>query len=164
MKKKGFTLIELIVVIAIIGVLTGILVPSMMGYIKKAKIAAANSSASQVIKTANIMLSESGDDVGLGDGKYALNCTAEQASGGAFGDIEEEVEQYILEFDDSLTELPFALQIEEGFAVAAATKNGKYFGTYPAHLTHKNYNTELPDPSLGNALDLAYSVYQTKKS
>jgi len=35
--KKGFTLIELIVVIAIIGVLAGILVPSMMGYIRKAK-------------------------------------------------------------------------------------------------------------------------------
>ncbi len=164
MKKKGFTLIELIVVIAIIGVLTGILVPAMLGYIRKAKITAANSGASQVIKTANIMLSEQEEDFALEDGRYALNCTAEQASGGAFGDIEEEVEQYILEFDDSLTELPFALQIEEGFAVAAATKNGKYFGTYPAHLTHKNYNTELPDPSLGNALDLAYSVYQTKKS
>ena len=60
--------------------------------------------------------------------------------------------------------LLYALQIEEGLAVAAATKNGKYFGTYPAHLTHKNYKVDLPDPTLENALDLAYSVYQTKKS
>jgi prepilin-type N-terminal cleavage/methylation domain-containing protein len=45
MKKtstKGFTLIELIVVIAVIGVLAAILVPTIMNYVSKSKIATKN--------------------------------------------------------------------------------------------------------------------------
>lgn len=43
--NKGFTLVELVVVIAIIGVLAAILVPSMLTYVKKSRLKTANGNA-----------------------------------------------------------------------------------------------------------------------
>lgn len=58
-KVKGFTLIELIVVIAIIGVLASILIPTMMGYVKKSKRAADVSTARETyVKVIDLMTGE----------------------------------------------------------------------------------------------------------
>jgi prepilin-type N-terminal cleavage/methylation domain-containing protein len=52
---KGFTLVELIVVIAIIAVLAAILVPTMMGWVAQSKIKAANTNAKETFKAASIV-------------------------------------------------------------------------------------------------------------
>ena len=134
--KKGFTLIELIVVIAIIGVLAAILVPSMLGYVKKSKIQGANSTASTLAKAANSAVTDlDEEDIVIADGTcLGTNCSTVDATDSKVADS---ISTFFNDFKGSAD---MAVNFKDGVCIAAAVKSGNYFGTYPAVFTAKNWD------------------------
>lgn len=164
LKKRGFTLVELIIVMAIIGILAGIIIPVYGNYRTKAASAACNFSRSTEIRCMEGLLVLSGDrsEASVRDAFAEAGRNACPSGG-----------EYSLEFDDDgyhieCSEHPFdeALLNASKKAVEKLYGENKFTGGYSNidSTSDDDAGTRrlLIEAELGAKLDTAWKVVRSK--
>lgn len=157
--KKGFTLTEMIIVLAIIGILSAILVPSWMTYIHKSRLKSQNANAKVIFNAAQTIMVDyelrertstdaSADKVENGD--FYLEWDGASGTSKAYTDstdkgstlksstLAAQINEKIGRIFDGQNETMYVIYIKDYkvvSVVSARSETDRYKGTYPVRAT-----------------------------
>ena len=139
---KGFTLVELIVVIAIIAVLAAILVPSLLGYVKKSKVSAMNANAKDLFDAANTALIEM-DSESAATADWPTEDQAYDLSNATLSSTTV-FDKKVANFFEKVSSLTTAnVIVHSRVAVSTEASDGNYYGGYPNGNTVEKATTAM---------------------
>ena len=136
MNKKGFTIVELVIVIAVIAILAAVLIPTFAGIVEKANESAALQEATNTYKallTEKTVVAPMTDDDGTDDVKFTVNGSTNELA-------EIDVDEYIVVdgYTYSVTDGALALienddfDMPENYVALTGDYANVYFYTAPA--------------------------------
>ena len=112
--EKGFTLVELMIVIVIVGILSAVALPNFLSQTEKARATEAQSAISAAFKNAQQLYLENGNTSGITAGTNAGSC----ADGGNLG----------FNYTSNITAVTCALS-SDALTITATTPDGTVAGT-----------------------------------
>lgn len=151
--KKGFTLVELIVVLVILAILAALLVPALTGYIDKAKEKKVIAETRMVVMAVQTVASEAYGQLGAGKDLYYSTTAGDWMSAlNVDGKYMQEIKKLAEVFDSNPKATFNATATAQGKVLTLSYNNGVYTCAYNAdeqsYTTTKNTSTNPSNSSL----------------
>ena len=145
-KNKGFTLVELIVVLVILAILAALLVPALTGYIDKAKEKKIVAETRMVVMAVQTVASEAYGHLGAGKDLHSSTTAQDWMSAlGQDGKYMQEIKKLAEVFDSNPKATFNATATAQGKVLTLSYNNGVYTCVYKAdeqsYTTTKNTST-----------------------